>query len=315
MKLWSGICFIFCLTLLASCGPNIGPQEEKGLLNWKRTVQEQTTSLARQSIVLSERAKVGSVDELRRQWQTVADLYHPLEGMIGGVPHFRAPMLALGMGLNGEGDDKGSLDAAVYKAYLPNGMPLKVSGNLLHAVVEPMLWRSGDWAENPDSAALIGATQALAEQTIQLRSKAQAWQPSREDAFRAVEASFSYTGYRIYQWSEAKKGASSSERNETFPAQSRLVGLRLSLEGARTLYRMTLYHALEPAERKVLEQDFKDVFDLLQTIEADDRKGNSLSEAQRNVLIDKGAALGERASLHLVEYAQRLGLALGADNS
>ncbi len=310
MRIRSGIFLVVCLAFLSSCGPTLDPQEERGLAVWGNTVQGKTVSLAQQSAVLGTQAKKEPVSVVRARWQAVADIYHPLEGMIGGVPRFRSPMLAIGLGLNPEGPDAGSKDVAVYSASLPDGRPLKVLGNLLHAMTEPMLWQRGVWSEKTDQDALVGATRALAEQTKLLRDAARSWKPSREDAFRAVESTLSYTGYRVFQWSEAKKGTAASEPNEVFPAQSRLVGMRLALEGGQWVYRTTFRHALTPEEISMLDQDFREIFELIKMIEAEDQKGKILSEEQRTVLIDKAASLGERAADHLDQSARRLGLSL-----
>lgn len=321
----SGILFVICLTFLFSCGPAPDPQEEQGLAEWGRLVRAQTTVLAQQSVVLRQRAS-SDVEAAREQWLNVADAYHSLEGMGGGVKRFTPLMLNIGMGLSPETEisetgtpgreapdqnakNNGSKDQVATAVLLGDGTTMVLPGNLLHAGTESMLWKRGTWAREYDPGVLIAAMEALEKQTGDLRDSARTWKPSRGDAFATVDSALAYLGYRIFQWSESKKPENqTSEPNESFPAQSRLVGLRLSLETAQRVYRMTFRYSIDSSQVEMLDSDFRTILQFVRKLENDDRKDVTQTEEQRNVLIDQAAALSEQALTHLDHVARSLSI-------
>jgi hypothetical protein len=175
-------------------------------------------------------------------------------------------------------------EALEWTLILPDGAELESPGNLFHSLSEPALYGTveayvgaavdldGDGEISaievlPDANFLLGVVQRLDEETQNLVTAIDEWEPTLEDAFTALVVMIPTMSEYFGQWKESAFIAGQEATEVSFVATSRLFDIVSILNGLRVTY--DTVSALVEEANPDLDAQITSGFDDLQTFVAD----------------------------------------------
>ncbi|QPC84471.1 EfeM/EfeO family lipoprotein [Phototrophicus methaneseepsis] len=186
----------------------------------------------------------------RENWLQTSLYYELNEGIVAGTPSLAYYDVLIDAGASAEDDPEEALE---WTLTLPDGTELESPGNLFHSLSEPTLYGTVDefvGAEAdldgdgevgptevlPDANLLLGVTQRLDEETQNLVTAIDEWEPTEEDAFTALVVMIPTMSEYFGQWKESAFVAGDEASEVSFVAASRLLDIVSILTGLRVTY-------------------------------------------------------------------------------
>lgn len=186
----------------------------------------------------------------REQWLETSTHYELNEGIVAGTPSLAYYDVLLDAGPSAEEDPEEALE---WTLTLPDGTELDSPGNLFHHLSEPALYGTseehvgayvdldgdGDISETealPDANFSLGVMQRLDEESNNLATAVDEWDPTLEDAFTQLVVMIPTMNEYFGQWKESAFVAGDETTETSFVATSRLFDIVSILTGLRVTY-------------------------------------------------------------------------------
>ncbi|MBZ0294036.1 MAG: EfeM/EfeO family lipoprotein [Anaerolineae bacterium] len=186
----------------------------------------------------------------REQWLATSTDYELNEGIVAGTPSLEQFDVLLDAGPSAE---EAPDEALEWTLVLPDGTELESPGNLFHSLSEPALYGTieeyvgapadldGDGEIGateilPDANFLLGVAQRLNEESGNLVTTIEAWEPSLEDAFNSLVVMIPTMNEYFGQWKESAFVIGDEAEEDAFVATSRLFDIVSILNGLRVTY-------------------------------------------------------------------------------
>lgn len=186
----------------------------------------------------------------RFNWLQTSIYYELIEGIVAGTPSLAYYDVLIDAGASLEDDPDEGLE---WTLVLPDGTEIDSPGNLFHSLAEPALYGTaadyigaevdldGDGEITftealPDANFLLGVVQRLDEETQNLVTAIDEWEPTLEDAFTALVVMIPTMSEYFGQWKESAYVAGEEFTEASFVATSRLSDIINILTGLRVTY-------------------------------------------------------------------------------
>jgi hypothetical protein len=269
----------------------------------------------------------GLVAEMRQAWLLASPLYEQIEGIVAGVPSLSAYDVLLDAGSTGAEDPD---TAAPYDLTLPDGRVLERPGNLF-GVTESALW--GTWPEFrvdvdsdfdedgliefgetslPDAGVIRAAASRMDQAVTELQASAEAWEPTRADAFTALVVMVPTMSEYFESWKNSRFVAGDEARQRDFVVISRLADIVDILASLQVVFQSIepLTVALDPVQSSQVEADLAGLRDFVADVHEQERGGRRYTAEEADLL---GAEAQDRATAiagQIAQIAGRLGVEL-----
>ncbi len=190
------------------------------------------------------------VFEARENWLQTSLYYELDEGIVAGTPSLAYYDVLIDAGASAEDDPEEALE---WTLTLPDGTELESPGNLFHSLAEPALYGTlddyvgarvdldgdgevGATEALPDANFLLGVVQRLDEETQNMVTAIDEWEPTESDAFTALVVMIPTMSEYFGQWKESAFIAGEDASEASFVATSRLFDITNILTGLRVTY-------------------------------------------------------------------------------
>ncbi|MFZ6026286.1 MAG: imelysin family protein [Chloroflexota bacterium] len=257
-----------------------------------------------------------AIADARSAWMRASPAYEQVEGIVAGVPMLRAYDVILDAGASGAEDPQ---NAVPFDLHLADGRTFEQPGNLF-GVLESALWGTEpafkaaeadldgngrqDFGEAlPDAHLLLAAADSLAAYIVELENAAQAWRPSKSDAFTALVVMIPTMNEYFNSWKSSRfvSGAASTQRD--FVAISRLADMQDILGSLQVVYRgiRPLADDADAAQAGQIEDGLADLKAFIADIHTQEKTGRRFSPEDADLL---GAEAQNRATALAGQVAQ-----------
>jgi hypothetical protein len=252
----------------------------------------------------------GILEAAKTHWQEASPAYEQMEGIVAGVPSLAEFDVILDAGASGAEDPEG---AVPFDLTLPDGRVLPKPGNLF-GVTESALWGTfpdyvaadveADFDGNgtvdfgeamPDANVLRGAVDAMDKYTADLKSAAEAWQPTEQDAFTALVVMVPTMSEYFESWKNSRFVAGEESTQRDFVVISRLSDIVDILGGLEIVY-----DNLEPriagvdsAQSQQIDQSLTDLRQFVADIYQEEQGGKQFTAEEADLL---GSEAQDRAT-------------------
>ena len=186
----------------------------------------------------------------RDNWLQTSLYYELDEGIVAGTPSLAYYDVLIDAGPAAADDPEEALE---WTLTLPDGTELDSPGNLFHSLAEPALYGTvdeyvgarvdldgdgevGATEALPDANFLLGVVQRLNEETQNLVTAIDEWEPTLTDAFTALVVMIPTMSEYFGQWKESSFVAGDDATGVSFVATSRLFDITNILTGLRVTY-------------------------------------------------------------------------------
>ena len=187
--------------------------------------------------------------DLRQTWFDASLYYELNEGIVAGTPSLEFFDVIIDAGPSVVDDPDEALE---WTLVLPDGTELESPGNLFHSLSEPAIYgtdpelvassveletEDGEVIRSlPDANFLLGVAQRLDEETGNLVTAIDEWDPTLEDAFHALVVMIPTMNEYFGQWRESVFVAGDNAEETAFVGTSRLFDIVNILNGLRVTY-------------------------------------------------------------------------------
>ena len=221
------------------------------------------------------------VYDARTHWVDTSNYYELNEGIVAGTPSLSYYDVLIDAGASAADDPEGALE---WTLLLPDGTELESPGNLFHSLSEPLLYGTidayigapadldddGEITSTevlPDANLLLGVVQRLDEETQNLVTAIDEWQPTETDAFTSLVVMIPTMSEYFGQWKESAFVVGDESTEASFVATSRLLDIVSILTGLRVTYENV--SPLVAEENAALDAQITTGFDDLQAYVGD----------------------------------------------
>jgi hypothetical protein len=191
------------------------------------------------------------ITEAKKQYLFANSSYELEEGIVAGVPSLVQYDVNIDAGIAAS---EGQEDVVTFDITLPNGQVLKKPGNYF-LLAEASLWGTKtDWISNvqsdidnngkvefgevlPEANRWKGTMDGFAAMSADLWDKANAWQPTKSDAFTALVVMIPTMDEYFQAWKESRSVSGENAKLTAFVAVSRLSDIVDILTGLEEIYR------------------------------------------------------------------------------
>ena len=236
---------------------------------------------------------------MREQFNTAHTGYENIEGIVAGVPSLSKFDTLLDAGATGaEGGD----NVADFTLALPDGITLEKPGNLVHTLLEPLVYGS-DTAQSkfaadldndgkigfgdqlPDANRLKATADSFADYVDQTIAAINGWQPNAQDAFTAMVTMTPTMSEYFGNWKESRYVTGETSTETRFVAHSRLIDVMGILTSLRTIYAGVApqIKAQDAAAAEQIDKNYSDLFNYVQDLQAKQESGTKFTPDQAEV--------------------------------
>ena len=262
----------------------------------------------------------------RQNWLDTSLYYELDEGIVAGTPSLAYYDVLIDAGASTEDDPEEALE---WTLVLPDGEELESPGNLFHSLAEPALYGTvedyvgasvdldGDGEIGvtevlPNANFLLGVTQRLDEETQNMVTAIDEWEPTQEDAFTALVVMIPTMSEYFGQWKESAFIAGDDATETAFVATSRLFDITNILTGLRLTYETVSPIVAE--SNADLNDQITTGFDDLQTyvsdLYEDEQDGTAFEAEEVDLLGTEAQDRAEALAALVAQAADELGIML-----
>lgn len=262
----------------------------------------------------------------RENWLESSLYYELNEGIVAGTPSLAYYDVLIDAGASAQDDPDGAL---VWTLVLPDGTELASPGNLFHSLSEPALYGTtadyvgatadldGDGELTatevlPDANFLLGVVLRLHEETQNLNTAIEEWQPTREDAFTALVVMIPTMSEYFGQWKESVFVAGENATEVSFIGNSRLFDIVNILTGLRVTYDIVspLIDTANPELNAQIMAGFDDLQAYVGDLYADEQEGILFNPEEVDLLGTEAQARADALAALVAQAADELGIVL-----
>ncbi|HEU5010923.1 MAG TPA: imelysin family protein [Roseiflexaceae bacterium] len=255
--------------------------------------------------------------EAREAWLAASPGYEQMEGVVAGTASLADYDVILDAGGSGADDPE---NAVPFDLKLPDGRVLARPGNLF-GVTESALWGTEpDYTSNvpvdlngngahdfgellPEANVLKAAADALDRYAGELVTAAQAWQPTRTDAFTALVVMVPTMNEYFDSWKNSRFVSGDASRQRDFVAISRLSDMQDILGGLQVVYEGVSpeVQAVDTAQDTQISEGLTDLKAFVADIYSREQSGKRFTPEDADLL---GAEAQNRATALTGQIAQ-----------
>lgn len=268
---------------------------------------------------------VAIIEALREEWFNASLYYELNEGIVAGTPALEHFDVLLDAGPSAEDDPEEALE---WTLVLPDGTELESPGNIFHSLAEPALWGTNpdfvalevelETADGdvitalPDANLILAIAQRLDEETANLITAVDEWDPTLDDAFHALVVMIPTMNEYFGQWKDSVFVAGDEATETAFIGTSRLFDIVNILSGL-----VVTYDVVSPVVVDVnadLDAQILDGFIDLQTfvdgVYTDEQDGVVFDAEEADFLGEEAQSRAETLAALCAQAAEELGLEL-----
>lgn len=268
---------------------------------------------------------VAMVEALREAWFNASLYYELNEGIVAGTPALEQFDVLLDAGASAEDDPEEALE---WTLVLPDGTELDSPGNLFHSLAEPALWGTNpdfialevelETADGdvitalPDANLILGIVQRLDEETANLITAVDEWEPTLDDAFHALVVMIPTMNEYFGQWKDSVFVAGDEATETAFIGTSRLFDIVNILTGL-----IVTYDVVSPVvadtnadlNAQILD-GFTDLQTFVDSVFTDEQDGVIFEAEEADFLGEEAQSRAETLAALCAQAAEELGLQL-----
>lgn len=266
------------------------------------------------------------VEQARAAWKTASPLYEQVEGIVAGTPSLADFDVILDAGASGAEDPEG---AVPFDLTLPDGRVLPKPGNLF-GVAESTLW--GTWPEFtaqaeadfdgdgqlefgealPEANVFKAAADMLDQTVADLRTAAQAWEPSASDAFTALVVMVPTMSEYFESWKSSRFVAGEASTQRDFVAISRLADIQDILSSLQVVHQNVspLIRAMDAAQDDQIAQGLTDLKAFVADVYRQEQGGRRFTAEEADLLGSEAQNRATAVTGQITQAAARLGITI-----
>ncbi|MBI5960672.1 MAG: EfeM/EfeO family lipoprotein [Chloroflexi bacterium] len=269
---------------------------------------------------------VATIDSLREQWFEASLRYELNEGIVAGVPSLSYYDLLLDAGPSKEEDSEEALE---WTLVLPDGTELESPGNLFTHLSEPALYGTVDAyvaldtdlngngeielsEVMPEANFLLGVALRLDEETANLLTAIEEWDPTLEDAFTALVIMLPTMNEYFEQWKLSSFVTGGGSEQISFVAVSRLFDVAGILHGLDVTYDQVgpLIEGIDPDLHAQIDSGFEDLVTYVTNLYEQEQAGVVFTPEEADALGTEAQDKGQTLAALVAQAAFKLGLEL-----
>ncbi|MEO5950905.1 MAG: imelysin family protein [Chloroflexia bacterium] len=241
------------------------------------------------------------IKEAREHWIAASPAYEQAEGIVAGTPSLSNYDVIIDAGASGTEDPT---NAAPINLTLPNGKVLTKPGNLF-GVTESTLWGTfadytvpgvkvdfdGDGTTGfgdvmPDANVLKAGADALAINSSDLYTAAEAWTPTAQDAFTALVVMVPTMSEYFNSWKNSRFVEGNASQQRDFVVISRLADMGNILGGLQIVYGEVspMVSAADPAADKQIATGMQELKTFVQGVYDQEKGGKKFTPEEADTL-------------------------------
>lgn len=241
------------------------------------------------------------IKEAREHWIAASPSYEQAEGIVAGTPSLADYDVIIDAGASGAEDPA---NPAPIDLTLPNGKVLEKPGNLF-GVTESTLWGTfadytvpgvkvdfdGDGTTSfgdvmPDANVLKAGANALAKNSSDLYTAAEAWTPSAQDAFTALVVMVPTMSEYFNSWKNSRFVEGNASQQRDFVVISRLADIGNILGGLQIVYGEVspMVATADPATDKQIASGMQDLKTFVKGVYDQEQGGKKFTPEEADTL-------------------------------
>lgn len=262
------------------------------------------------------------VGQMKQTWRAANPAYEEAEGVVAGVSSLASYDVILDAG----GDESAGEDAVPFDLTLQDGRVFKKPGNFF-AITETSLWGTekkfaakgvkadlnGDgkvsFGESvPDADFLLAAASEMNRYAKELDGKANAWVPTKQDAFNAVVVMTPTMSEYFEAWKNSRFIAGKKATEKGFVGTSRLSDIADILSGLVVVYDgiESDIEAKQPKRAEQIEENLKGLLKFVEKVRDREKKGTKFTAAQADAFGTEAQSRAESIAGQVTQAAAAL---------